>query len=160
MLRFSLKTAAAGRQAGRPLNLVLLLDNSGSMMTQAYHRAQQIIKRHVNANENDVLIAAYSGMTGVVNKLQRMLGLRIHEKYHQRINLHPEERPIGVRYEPPKGLTPAETGTMMDERVDMRDITATLVDLAVRGILIIEEAEIDTIVDTLHRVISRWNAGD
>jgi Mg-chelatase subunit ChlD/type II secretory pathway pseudopilin PulG len=31
LLRFSLKTAAAGREAGRPLNLVLLLDNSGSM---------------------------------------------------------------------------------------------------------------------------------
>jgi len=31
LLRFSIKTAAAGRQAGRPLNLVLLLDNSGSM---------------------------------------------------------------------------------------------------------------------------------
>ncbi|MGH7967525.1 MAG: YfbK domain-containing protein, partial [Limisphaerales bacterium] len=31
LLRFSLKTAAQGREAGRPLNLVLLLDNSGSM---------------------------------------------------------------------------------------------------------------------------------
>ena len=31
LLRFSLKTAAAGRQSGRALNLVLLLDNSGSM---------------------------------------------------------------------------------------------------------------------------------
>jgi Mg-chelatase subunit ChlD/type II secretory pathway pseudopilin PulG len=31
LLRFSLKTAAAGRQAGRPLNVVVLLDNSGSM---------------------------------------------------------------------------------------------------------------------------------
>src|ERR1022692_2628679 len=31
LLRFSLKTAAAGREAGRPLNIVLLLDNSGSM---------------------------------------------------------------------------------------------------------------------------------
>ncbi len=31
LLRFSIKTAAAGRQAGRPLNLVLLLDTSGSM---------------------------------------------------------------------------------------------------------------------------------
>jgi len=31
LLRFSLKTAAAGRQAGRALNIVLLLDNSGSM---------------------------------------------------------------------------------------------------------------------------------
>jgi Mg-chelatase subunit ChlD len=31
LLRFSVKTAAAGRQPGRPLNLVVLLDNSGSM---------------------------------------------------------------------------------------------------------------------------------
>ncbi|HSY17876.1 MAG TPA: von Willebrand factor type A domain-containing protein [Candidatus Acidoferrales bacterium] len=31
LLRFSIKTAAAGRPAGRALNLVLLLDNSGSM---------------------------------------------------------------------------------------------------------------------------------
>jgi Mg-chelatase subunit ChlD len=30
-LRFAVKTAAAGREPGRPLNLVLLLDNSGSM---------------------------------------------------------------------------------------------------------------------------------
>jgi Mg-chelatase subunit ChlD len=31
ILRFSLKTAARGRERGKPLNLVLLLDNSGSM---------------------------------------------------------------------------------------------------------------------------------
>jgi Mg-chelatase subunit ChlD/anti-sigma factor RsiW len=31
LLRFSIKTAALGRQTGRPLNLVLLLDKSGSM---------------------------------------------------------------------------------------------------------------------------------
>lgn len=31
LLRFSVKTAATGRTAGQPLNLVLLLDNSGSM---------------------------------------------------------------------------------------------------------------------------------
>jgi len=31
LLRFSIKTAAQGRQPGQPLNLVLLLDNSGSM---------------------------------------------------------------------------------------------------------------------------------
>jgi Mg-chelatase subunit ChlD len=31
LVRFSLKTAAQGRQAGQPLNVVLLLDNSGSM---------------------------------------------------------------------------------------------------------------------------------
>ena len=31
LLRFSIQTAALGREAGRPLNLVLVLDNSGSM---------------------------------------------------------------------------------------------------------------------------------
>ncbi|MEO6740288.1 MAG: von Willebrand factor type A domain-containing protein, partial [Chthoniobacteraceae bacterium] len=31
LLRLSVKTAAVGRQAGKPLNVVLLLDNSGSM---------------------------------------------------------------------------------------------------------------------------------
>ena len=40
---------------------------------------------------------------------------------------------IVVRYEPPPGATAGEIGTIVDQRVDMRDITATLVDLAVRG---------------------------
>ena len=40
---------------------------------------------------------------------------------------------IVVRYEAPEGVTPGELGTVVDERVDTRDITATLVDLAVRG---------------------------
>src|SRR4030095_15001691 len=38
LLRFSIKTAAEGRQAGRALNLVLLLDNSGSMEPRARGR--------------------------------------------------------------------------------------------------------------------------
>ncbi|MBU2881558.1 aminotransferase class V-fold PLP-dependent enzyme [Psychrosphaera sp. B3R10] len=54
---------------------------TGSTMTRAYHDAQQIIKRHVNASANDALISAGSGMTTVVNKLQRMLGLRVPERF-------------------------------------------------------------------------------
>jgi hypothetical protein len=42
---------------------------------------------------------------------------------------------VVVRYEPPQGLTPGEIGTLVDEKVDLRDITATVVDLAVRGFL-------------------------
>ncbi len=38
-----------------------------------------------------------------------------------------------MQYEPPESLTPAEAGTLMDYSADMRDITATVVDLAVRG---------------------------
>ncbi len=50
---------------------------------------------------------------------------------------------IPVRYEPPEGLTPAEVGTVVDEQVDLVDITSTILDLAVRGFLRIEELESD-----------------
>ncbi len=53
----------------------------------------------------------------------------------------PRRRPISPQYEPPEGLTPAELGTLVDNSPDMRDITATLVDLAVRGYLQIQEHE-------------------
>ena len=46
---------------------------------------------------------------------------------------------IVVNYEAPDGLTPAEVGTLVDEQVDLRDISATIIDLAVRGYLKIEE---------------------
>lgn len=42
---------------------------------------------------------------------------------------------IMVRYEPPPGATAGEVGTIVDERVDLKDITATVVALAVRGYL-------------------------
>ncbi|MFZ2287773.1 MAG: aminotransferase class V-fold PLP-dependent enzyme [Bacteroidales bacterium] len=49
---------------------------TGSLMTWAYHHAQEKIKRHVNAGPDDVLIAAGAGMTAVINKFQRILGLK------------------------------------------------------------------------------------
>jgi len=51
----------------------------------------------------------------------------------------PRLRPIAAQYEPPDKLTPGEVGTLVDNSVDMRDITASIVDLAVRGYLVIEE---------------------
>jgi hypothetical protein len=53
----------------------------------------------------------------------------------------PRRRPIAVQYEPPTGLSPGEAGTLLDNSVDMRDVTATLVDLAVRGYVRIEERD-------------------
>lgn len=52
---------------------------TGSVMTRAYHKARAIIKKHVNAKSDDVLIMEGSGMTGVINKFQRILGLKIPE---------------------------------------------------------------------------------
>ena len=53
----------------------------------------------------------------------------------------PRRGPLMVLYEPPERLTPGELGTLLDNSPDMRDVTATLVDLAVRGCLIIEQQE-------------------
>jgi uncharacterized membrane protein YgcG len=55
----------------------------------------------------------------------------------------PRLRPIAAQYEPPAQLTPSEVGTLVDNSVDMRDITAAIVDLAVRGFLVIEERTTD-----------------
>ncbi len=51
----------------------------------------------------------------------------------------PGKGAIVVNYEPPDGLSPAEVGTLIDERVDLRDISAVIIDLAVRGFLTIKE---------------------
>ncbi|MBU0942332.1 MAG: aminotransferase class V-fold PLP-dependent enzyme [Bacteroidetes bacterium] len=67
---------------------------SGTAMTKAYHKARQIIKSHVNANANDILITDGTGMTGVVNKFQRILGLKVPENLKDFINIPAEKRPI------------------------------------------------------------------
>ncbi len=67
---------------------------TGSMMTSSYHKAQHIIKQHVNADKNDVIISAGFGMTAVVNKLQRILGLKVNEKFRKFIAFEENEKPI------------------------------------------------------------------
>jgi len=67
---------------------------TGSTMTMTYNEAKRIIKRHVNAGQEDILISSNSGMTGVVNKLQRIIGVKIHEKYQGRIQIEGAEKPV------------------------------------------------------------------
>ena len=67
---------------------------TGCSMTMAYHHAKSLIKDHLGARESDVLISSNSGMTGVVNKFQRILGLKIHEKFYPSIQLTEEDRPV------------------------------------------------------------------
>jgi hypothetical protein len=50
---------------------------------------------------------------------------------------------ITPRYEPPAGLTPAEVGLLVDDRLDPRDVTATFLDLAVRGLIRLEPCKPD-----------------
>ena len=62
----------------------------------------------------------------------------------------PRLRPIAAQYEPPDQLTPGEAGTLVDNSADMRDITSTIVDLAVRGFLVIEEHQKDRMLGLFH----------
>jgi uncharacterized membrane protein len=62
----------------------------------------------------------------------------------------PERGSVAVQYEPPDKLTPGECGTLVDNEAAMRDITATLVDLAVKGYLTIEQKDESHLLGLTH----------
>ncbi len=64
------------------------------MMTGLYKQSKKIIKEHVNADKHDVIILDGFGMTSVVNKLQRILGLRVPEIWRNHLQLPERERPV------------------------------------------------------------------
>jgi uncharacterized membrane protein len=55
---------------------------------------------------------------------------------------------VAPMYEPPAGISPAEAGTLLNDSIHPRDITSTIVDLAVRGYIKIEETAEKTLVFT------------
>ncbi|OFY09101.1 MAG: selenocysteine lyase [Bacteroidetes bacterium GWE2_42_24] len=67
---------------------------TGTMMTKAYHLAQKLIKQHVNAGPKDVLITNGFGMTSVINKLQRILGLKFCGRLFNGNCLGTSDRPV------------------------------------------------------------------
>ncbi|KAB1068149.1 aminotransferase class V-fold PLP-dependent enzyme [Tamlana haliotis] len=67
---------------------------TGSVMTLAYHNARNIIKKHVNASNDDILITVGTGMTGAINKFQRILGLKVNENLKDHTDVPEEKRPI------------------------------------------------------------------
>jgi len=69
-------------------------NETGTLMTYAYHHAREIIKKHVNAGPDDVLLFGGNGMTGVVNKLQRILDLKVNQRLFDRSKLKEEDKPV------------------------------------------------------------------
>lgn len=67
---------------------------TGTSMTRSYHYAHEYIKKHVNASPEDVIISAGSGMTGMVNKFQRILGLKVAEQLKEYTKLPDKLRPV------------------------------------------------------------------
>nr|WP_315244890.1 aminotransferase class V-fold PLP-dependent enzyme [uncultured Flavobacterium sp.] len=67
---------------------------TGKASTYAYQHARQLIKKHVNANNSDVLVTTGTGMTAALNKLQRIMGLRSADNiYNVKLNFD-AERPV------------------------------------------------------------------
>ena len=52
-----------------------------------------------------------------------------------------QKGPVAVQFTPPEGIRPGLVGTIIDEQANTIDVSATVVDLAVRGHLLIEEVE-------------------
>ncbi len=67
---------------------------TGGLMTHAYHHAHEIIKKHVNANEDDVLLFVGAGMTAAINKFQRILGVKVPEQHRKKISFSENETPV------------------------------------------------------------------
>jgi len=72
---------------------------TGTLMSRAYEEAKCVVKAHVNAASDDVLVFCGSGMTAAVNKLQRILGLRVPERLSDYVrdgflSLKEESRPV------------------------------------------------------------------
>ena len=67
---------------------------TGRAMTLAYHEAHRILKAHVNAGADDLIISTGTGMTGVINKFQRILGLKAPQGLRRFVEIPPAERPV------------------------------------------------------------------
>jgi len=52
-----------------------------------------------------------------------------------------QKGPVAVQFAPPEGVRPGLVGTIIDEEANTIDVSATVVDLAVRGYLLIKEVD-------------------
>lgn len=71
------------------------ISSTGLLMTSSYVEARRIIKDHVHAQEDtDILLSEGSGMTGAINKFQRILGLKVLEQLKPYTNIPDEIIPV------------------------------------------------------------------
>ncbi len=67
---------------------------TGRIMTTWLHEAEQVIKKHVNASTDDILLNVGNGMTGALAKLMRMMGWWCHEQHRAAVVASMTERPL------------------------------------------------------------------
>lgn len=74
-----------------------------------------------------------------------------------KVGKDPRKATIAPRFEPPREMHPGEAGVLIDDRADMRDISAMVIGLAVKGYLTIREvdAEQKGIADKVKGIFGR-----
>ncbi|MFN0061469.1 MAG: aminotransferase class V-fold PLP-dependent enzyme [Myxococcaceae bacterium] len=74
------------------------ISSTGRIMTELREKSRAVVRRSVNAGQDDVVLFVGSGATAAVNKLVGLLGLRIDEPLEREYALHkhipPERRPV------------------------------------------------------------------
>jgi uncharacterized protein (TIGR04222 family) len=95
-----------------------------------------------------LLLAGVVFLVWLIGRDRRYRGSAVDTAYGPGVPNAPEERvPLfgehetPVEFVPPDGLRPGQVGTLVDFKANPLDVTATIVDLAVRGYLVIEEVE-------------------
>ena len=93
-----------------------------------------------------LLVAVVLGLVWLFGRDRRYQGSAVDVAFGSDVPNAPEERvPLfgehetPVEFVPPDGLRPGQVGTLVDFKANPLDVTATIVDLAVRGYLKIEE---------------------
>ncbi|MBU0595083.1 DUF2207 domain-containing protein [Candidatus Bipolaricaulota bacterium] len=78
-----------------------------------------------------------------------------------RLGRDPRKGTIAPQFEPPRGMHPGEAGVLIDDRADLRDISAMLIGLAVKGQLRIEEVDVEAnLIDRAKELLGRPSASD
>lgn len=68
---------------------------------------------------------------------------------------------IIAEYEPPDGLTPGQVGTLLDQGADNKDVSAEIINLAVKGYLTIERVVTDKIMkDSVDYIFTQIKESD
>lgn len=67
---------------------------TGAAITLGYHQARHIIKQHLNASDDDILITVGTGMSGAISKFHRILGLKVVENLKDYTQVPDALRPV------------------------------------------------------------------
>ena len=90
-------THDVGPMVGNPHTEASLV---GAQMTRAYESARAVVRRHVNAGPEDVVLFVGSGMTGALSKLLDFTGLRVARARPKRRAVRQCRRAVHTRARP------------------------------------------------------------